>query len=110
MVNSQLPEEAYMFVAPRDTDIRDPISHAMTGNMSYAGHIPTETPAFSSAVVVRAILYPAIIYSNPGRDVTTSQLMNYPDGYTWRANDGNGYPNLASRELKEIFSSKGRDM
>jgi len=101
-------QEAYMFVAPRDTDIRDPISHAMTGNNSYAGHIPTETPAFSSAVVVRDILYPAIIYSNPGRDVTTSQLMNYPDGYNWRANDGNSYLNFASRELKQVFSSKER--
>ena len=101
-------QEAYLFVAPRDTDIRDPICYAMTGNNSYAGHIPVETPAFSSDVIVRNILYPAIIYANPGRNVTTSQIMNYPDGYVWRANDGNGYPNYASREAKQIFSSRGR--
>jgi hypothetical protein len=100
--------EAYLFVAPRDTDIRDPICHSMTGNNSYAGHIPGETTAFSSAHIVRNILYPAIIYANPGRDVTTSQLMNYPDGYSWAANDGNQYPNYASQEMKQTFSSRGR--
>ncbi|MCK5258298.1 MAG: hypothetical protein KAJ69_02165, partial [Thermoplasmatales archaeon] len=101
-------QEAYLFVAPRDTDIRDPICRAMTGNNSYAGHIPGETTAFSSAHIVRNILYPAIIYANPGRDVTTSQLMNYPNGGSWSANDGNDYPNYASQELKQIFSSRGR--
>ena len=34
--------------------------------------------------------------------------MNYPDGYNWKANDGNSYLNFASRELKQVFSSKGR--
>ena len=101
-------QEAYLFVSPRDTDIRDPVCHAMMGNNSYAGHIPVETPAFSSAIICRDILYPAIIYANPGKDVTTSQLMNYPDGYLWRANDGNAYPNYASREIKQAFSSHGR--
>ena len=101
-------QEAFLFVAPRDTDIRDPICRAMTGNKSYAGHIPVETPAFSSAVICRNILYPAIIYANPGKDVTTSQMMNYPDGYQWRANDGKSYPNYASQELKQIMSSRGR--
>ncbi len=101
-------KEAYLFVSPRDTDIRDPICRAMVGNNSYAGHIPVETPAFSSDVICRDILYPAIIYANPGRNVTTSQMMNYPDGYQWKANDGNSYPNLASRELKQVMSSRGR--
>ena len=100
--------EAYLFVSPRDTDIRDPICNAMTGNNSYAGHIPGETTAFSSAHIVRTILYPAIIYANPGRDISTSQLMNYPDGYQWRANDGNEYANYASQEIKQAFSSRGR--
>ncbi len=101
-------QEVYMFVAPRDTDIRDPITRAMVGNNSYAGHIPVETPAFSSDVICRDILYPAVIYANPGRDVITSQMMNFPDGYTWSANDGNGYPNYASRSNKQSFSSQGR--
>jgi hypothetical protein len=101
-------QEVYMFVGPRDTDIRDPVTRAFVGNNSYAGHIPVETPAFSSAVICRDILYPAIIYANPGRNVTTSQLMNYPDGYVWRANDGKGYPNFATRTIKESFSSHGR--
>ena len=101
-------QEAYLFVSPRDTDIRDVVGRSMTGNLSYAGQIPVETPAFSSAVICRDILYPAIIYANPGRDVTTSQLMNYPDGGTWNGNDGNAYSNYATRELKRIFSSDGR--
>ncbi|MGC9307706.1 MAG: hypothetical protein ACP5FL_02890, partial [Thermoplasmatota archaeon] len=101
-------KEAYLFVSPRDTDIRDMMCRAMTGNNSYAGHIPVETPGFSSAVIVRDIMYPALIYANPGRDVTTSQIMNYPNGYQWRANDGNEYPNYATQELKQSFSSHGR--
>jgi len=101
-------QEAYLFVSPRDTDIRDPICRAMTGNESYAGHIPVETPAFSSDIICRDILYPAIIYANPGRDVTTSHLMNYPDGGTWSANDGKSYANYATRDTKSIFSSCNR--
>jgi hypothetical protein len=101
-------QEAFLFVSPRDTDIRDVACRALVGNESFAGHIPVETTAFSSDVVCRAILYPAIIYSNPGRDVVTSQIMNYPDGYTWNANDGNGYANFASRGMKETFSSRER--
>lgn len=101
-------QEAYLFVGPRDTDIRDPICRAMIGNESYAGHIPVETTAFSTDVICRSILYPAIIHANPGKDVTTSQMMNYPDGYSWRANDGNSYPNYATQDIKESFSSQGR--
>jgi hypothetical protein len=100
--------EAYMFVAPRDNDIRDPISRAMTGNESYSGQIPVETPAFSSAVICRDIIYPALIYANPGRDVTTSMMMNHPDGGTWAGNDGKNYANYATREIKSIFSSNNR--
>ena len=100
--------EGYCFVAPRYTDIRLIIGQTMTGNNSYAGLIPCETAAFSSAMICRSILYPAIIYANPGRDITTSQIINYPDGYKWRANDGNEYPNFATQELKAAFSSNGR--
>ena len=101
-------KEAYLFVSPRDTDIRDVVGRSMTGNLSYAGQIPVEKPAFSSAVINRNILYPALIYVNPGRDVTTSQLMNYPDGGLWSGNDGKNYPNFATSETKRIFSSDGR--
>ncbi|KAA0000292.1 MAG: hypothetical protein FE047_01740 [Thermoplasmata archaeon] len=101
-------QEAYLFVSPRDKDIRDPIGRCMTGNESYAGQIPVETPAFSSALICRNILYPAIIFANPGRNVTTSQLMNFPDGGTWRTNDGKSYQVYSSRTLKQAFSSHGR--
>jgi hypothetical protein len=101
-------KEGYVFVSPRDTDIRDVVCRVMAGNNSYAGHIPVETPGFATAVICRDILYPAIIHANPGKNVTTSQIMNFPDGYAWRANDGNQYPNYASQELKESFSSHGR--
>jgi hypothetical protein len=101
-------KEAYLFVADREENIRDLVCRAMTGNLSYAGHIPVPTAAFSSALIVRNILYPAIIYANPGRDTTTSQLMNFPDGRQWATNDGANSPVFSSRELKESFSSHGR--
>jgi len=101
-------KEGYLFVGDRENDIRDIVCRAMMGNMSYAGHIPVATSAFSSAVIVRDILYPAIIYSNPGRDITTSQMMNFPDGWQWRTNDGVQHTVFSSREIKKSFSSHGR--
>ena len=101
-------QEAYIFVAPRDTDIRLPITRIMSGLNSYAGQIPFETPGLDAALISRDILYPAIIYANPGRDVTTSQLMNYPDGWQWSTNDGNRQSVYSTRLLKETFSSHGR--
>ena len=101
-------KEAFLFVSPRDTDIRDVACRAMVGNESFAGHIPVETAAFSSDVICRSVLYPALIYANPGKDVITSQMMNYPDGYQWKANDGEEYLNMATRDIKESFSSRGR--
>jgi hypothetical protein len=105
----QIGPEAYCFVSPRDTDIRDSISRIMTGNNSYAGQIPVETTAFSSAMICRNILYPAIIFANPGKDVVSSQHMNYFTGqYEHDANDGNGYYTNAPRDNKNSFSSHGR--
>ena len=101
-------KEAYLFVAPRDFDIRDLVCRAMTGNNSYAGHIPMVTPALDADLICRDILYPAIIFANPGRNVTTSQLMNFPDGRTWTTNDGKSHAVYSSREVKESFSSHGR--
>ena len=100
-------QEAYCFVAPRD-DIYIPAHSVMIGNNSYAGHIPGITPAYTSAIVVRDILYPALIFVNPGRDITTSQLMNFPDGGTWTTNDGKTYSVYSSREIKKSFGSHGR--
>ena len=101
-------QEVYFFVADRDGDIRDLVCRAMTGNNSYAGHIPVPTAAWASDIIVRDILYPAIIYANPGRDVTTSQMMNFPDGWQWTTNDGNTVSVYSTRLLKESFSSHGR--
>jgi hypothetical protein len=99
--------EGYLFVGDRFKDIRHIIISTMNGNNSYAGQIPVETPAFSSDIICRSILYPALIYANPGKDVSTSMIINYPDGYNWRANDGHEYNNFATRDIKEIFSSNG---
>jgi hypothetical protein len=102
-------QEIYAFVSPRDTDIRDPIGRIMNGNNSYAGLIPVETTAFSSAMICRNILYPAIIYANPGRDVASSQHMNYFTAqYAHSANDGNSYYTDATNHNKNSFSSHGR--
>jgi hypothetical protein len=101
-------QEAYLFVGNRDYDLRDLICRAMMGTESYAGHIPVKTAAFSSAIIVRDLLYPAIIYANPGRDVTTSQMMNFPDGWSWTTNDGQRHTVYSSREIKKSYSSHGR--
>jgi len=97
-------QEAYATVAPRD-DITLELSSALLGNNSYAGDIPGDTPAYTNDVVVRNILYPALIYANPGRDTTTSQMMNFPDGGTWPTNDGKVQPSFSSRVVKDTFSS-----
>jgi hypothetical protein len=101
-------QEVYLFVAPRDTDIRHPILRVMSGLGSYAGQFPFETPGLDAALISRNILYPALIYANPGRDVTTSQLMNFPDGWQWTTNDGERTSVYSTRTLKEAFSSHGR--
>ena len=95
--------EGYCFVAPRD-DIYAVLHSTMMGNNSYAGDIPGITPAYSSAIVIRDILYPALIYANPERNVTTSQLMNYPDGSQY----GHGPSVFTSRAIKNIFQSHMR--
>ena len=59
-------------------------------------------------MICREILYPAIIYANPGRDVTTSQLMNFPDGRQHTTNDGERHSVYSSREVKQSFISHGR--
>jgi hypothetical protein len=100
-------QEAYVFVAPRK-DIRLEAHSIMMGNNSYAGHIPGETPAYTNDIIMRNVLYPALIYANPNRDVTTTQLMNYPDGGTWRTNDGVSHQVYSSRVLKNAFMSHGR--
>ena len=102
-------QEAYIFVSPRDNDIRDSIARALNGNNSYAGLIPVETTAFSSAIICRNILYPALIHVNPGKDVTTSQHMNYYGGqFDHTGNDGVSYNVYAPTTNKHSFSSYGR--
>lgn len=99
--------EALVFVAPRK-DIRLQAHSVMMGNNSYAGHIPGKTPAYISDIIVRNILYPALIFANPDRDVTTTQFMNFADGGSWRTNDGNSHTVYSSRDIKNTFMSHGR--
>jgi hypothetical protein len=100
--------ESYCFVAPRD-DIYLPAHSVMMGNNSQAGHIPGMTPAYTSAIVNRNVLYPALIFANENRDVTTSMMMNFPDGGAWTTNDGDSHNAYSSRVLKHFFNSHGRD-
>ena len=101
-------QEVYLFVSPRDTDLRHPMLTAMCGLGSYAGQFPFDTPSLDAALMSRDILYPAIIFANPGRNVTTSQLMNFPDGWTWKTNDGVSTTVYSTREIKRSYSSHGR--
>jgi hypothetical protein len=101
-------QEAYCFVAPR-TDIYLPLHSVMIGNNSYAGHIPGNTPAYSSDIIVRSVLYPALIYANPNRDITTAQLMNFPDGESWTYNNGESEISYSDRTLKKCLGSHLRN-
>jgi len=101
-------QECYIFVSPRDTDIRSPALIQLCGIGSYAGQFPHDTPAMDAAQISRDILYPAIIYANPGRNVTTTQMMNFPDGWTWTTNDGVRHTVFSTREVKQSWSSHGR--
>jgi hypothetical protein len=101
-------QECYLFVSPRNSDIRHSIIAKLCGLGSYAGQFPFDTPGMDAELISRDILYPAIIYANPGRDVTTSQLMNYPEHWRWKANDGVPYDVFWPRDLKGYFSSHCR--
>ena len=101
-------QEAYIFVSPRDSDIRHTVLVQMTGLGSYAGQFPMDTPGLDAAHMSRNILYAAIIYANPGRDVTTTQCMNFPDGWQWNTNDGVSHTVYSTREIKQSWSSHGR--
>ncbi|KYK34050.1 MAG: hypothetical protein AYK22_01040 [Thermoplasmatales archaeon SG8-52-3] len=99
--------EAYLFVAPRE-DINLELHFAMMGNKSMAGHIPGKTPAYINDVIVRNVLYPALIFANPNRDVTTTQAMNFPDGESWTMNNGKSGTTYATRTIKRDFMSHFR--
>ncbi|MBN1280818.1 MAG: PPC domain-containing protein [Candidatus Thermoplasmatota archaeon] len=100
-------QEGYVVVAPRE-DIPIEFHSALMGNNSYAGHIPGDTPAYTNALVVRNVLYPALVFANPGKDTTITQMMNFPDGGSWRTNDGQYHTIYSSREVKNSFSSHMR--
>ena len=70
-------QEAYATVAPRD-DITLELASALLGNNSYAGDFPGDTPAYTNDIVIRNLLYPALIYANPGRNVTTASDDELP--------------------------------
>jgi len=100
-------KEAYVFVSPRN-DIRIELSSVLMGNNSYSGHIPGETPAYTSDIIIRNIMYPALIFSNPNRDITTTQLMNFPYGDTWVTNNGVHHKVESTHIIKHIFMSHKR--
>ncbi len=100
-------QEAYVFVSNRK-DIRIETHAVMIGKNSYAGHIPGKTPSYANDIIIRNVLYPALIYANPNRDITTAQMMNYPDCLSWTTNDNVNHKVCSSRTLKKFFGSHGR--
>ncbi len=105
-------QEGYVVVAPRK-DIRVEAHSVMLGNNSYSGHIPGETPSYTNDIIIRNILYPALIYANPNRDVTITHFINFPDrvgAYNkWTTNDGVQHsPITSTYENKKSFSSHNR--
>ncbi|KYK31199.1 MAG: hypothetical protein AYK22_08150 [Thermoplasmatales archaeon SG8-52-3] len=99
--------EAFVFVAPRK-DIRLEAHSIMMGNNSYSGHIPGKTVAYTSDIIVRNIMYPALIYANKNRNITSTHLINFPDGDSWVTNDGNQQRVESSRIIKNIFMTHKR--
>jgi hypothetical protein len=53
-------------------------------------------------------LYPALIYANPGKDITSAVMMNHWEDYDWITNDGVSHTNDVTRSIKESFSSHDR--
>jgi hypothetical protein len=104
----QSGQECFMFVSPRETDMPSHISRVMMGNESYAGQIPFDSPAMNTALICRDILYPALIYANPGRDYTSACIMNHWEDNSWKTNDGISHNNEVTRVIKEYYSSYGR--
>jgi hypothetical protein len=100
-------KEAYLFVAPR-SDINLELHFAMMGNNSMAGQIPGNTTAYINDIIIRNVMYPALIFANPNRDITTAQAINFPDGESWTLNNGMSGTTYATRTLKEMFMSHGR--
>ena len=100
-------QEGYCFVAPRK-DIAVITPSVMMGNNSYGGQIVGHTPAYAAQLISRDLLYPALIFANDNRDITTTQMMNFPDGGTWRTNDGQTQQVYSSRVVKKAFGSHGR--
>jgi hypothetical protein len=101
-------QEGYCFVAPRK-QIYVPAHSVMMGNNSYAGQIIGYKPAYTATLVARNLLYPALIFANPNRDTTLSHLINFPDGGSWRTNDGELHNVYSSREVKKSYGSHGRE-
>ena len=100
--------EAYGFVAPK-TDIRFTVHHALFGNESTAGQFIGKTPGEMAAQIARSVLYPAIIFANPYRNLTTSSLMNFQDGNQATGNDGKRYAAYTSRYIAQFFQLYGRE-
>jgi len=100
--------EMLAFVAPK-TDIRFMLHHALIGNETSPGQIPGETPAEAAAYINRNVLYPAIIFASPGRNYTSSSLINFADGSNWGLNNGKTFYQYTSREYKKFASEHGRD-
>jgi hypothetical protein len=97
-----------LFVAPR-YDIKLELHYAMMGNRSMAGHIPGKTTAYVNDIIVRSVMYPALIFANPNRDVTSSQFLNFEDGtYPWTMNNGQQGRAFTSRTLKKNLMSHER--
>ncbi|RLF37714.1 MAG: hypothetical protein DRN21_06075, partial [Thermoplasmata archaeon] len=100
--------EAYCFVAPK-SDIRFMVHHALMGNESATGHIIGKTPGEMAAYIERSVLYPAIIFANPNRNLTTSSLMNFANGNTVTGNDGVRYSVFTSSSTALYFNAFGRE-
>jgi hypothetical protein len=102
--------EAYCFVAPK-TDIDFTVHHTLLGNESTAGQFIGKTSGESAAYVSRSALYPAIIFGNPDRNLTTSSLINFMDGEGeyWPTNDGVQRRDYIARYLTKYFNGFGRE-
>ncbi|MCD6513029.1 MAG: hypothetical protein J7K61_05465, partial [Thermoplasmata archaeon] len=99
----------YIGVVASREDIRMPFERAITGNKSVAGQFIANSVEGMAAYIARSVLYPAIIFANPYRNVTTTTLMNFADGGSITLNDGTRDNAYNGRVAKDVFSLYGRD-
>lgn len=102
--------EAYGFVSPK-SDIRFTVHRALLGNLSTAGQFIGKTTGEMAAYITRSVLYPALIFANNYKEITTTSFINYGAGWEWvyPGSDGNTYTADPTKDTLQYLRAFGRE-